>query len=253
MMFMNKKSTARNGRSCRWLLPTCCATVSALLTLLVLSGCHGTPAKKANANFFTSGSREADQRASQRMAEAEQLSQSGEGSGEKGVKKAEVIKPKSGTNDAAAAISTNKAAQAQGKLALFDRLGGESGISNIVADFTPRVLDDPRVNWERKEVKHGGFSVHAGQSVTWNASTQNVAVLKQHLAEFLALATGGPAHYTGKDIQATHEHMHISNSEFDAVIGDLKASLDKLQVPNMEQKELLAIVESTRPQIVTKR
>jgi len=47
--------------------------------------------------------------------------------------------------------------------------------------------------------------------------------------------------------------MNITNPEFDATIGDLKATLDKLQIPNREQKELLAIVESTRPQIVTVR
>ena len=47
--------------------------------------------------------------------------------------------------------------------------------------------------------------------------------------------------------------MRISNPEFDAVIGDFKASLDKHQIPNKEQKELLAIVESTRPEIVTQR
>jgi hemoglobin len=47
--------------------------------------------------------------------------------------------------------------------------------------------------------------------------------------------------------------MHITNPEFDAAVGDLKAALDKAQVPNKEQKELLAIVESTRPQIVTER
>jgi hypothetical protein len=47
--------------------------------------------------------------------------------------------------------------------------------------------------------------------------------------------------------------MHISNPEFDATIGDLKASLDKLQVPSKEQKELLSIVESTRPLIVQER
>jgi hypothetical protein len=45
----------------------------------------------------------------------------------------------------------------------------------------------------------------------------------------------------------------ISNPEFDAAAGDLKASLDTLKVPNKGQKDLLAIVESTRPQIVTKR
>src|SRR4051812_12345972 len=53
-----------------------------------LVGCRGTAAKKQNTAFFTSGSREADQRASQRMAKSEELSGSGEGAGETGVKKA---------------------------------------------------------------------------------------------------------------------------------------------------------------------
>jgi len=47
--------------------------------------------------------------------------------------------------------------------------------------------------------------------------------------------------------------MHITNPEFDAALGDLKASFDKLQIPNKEQKELLAIVETTRPEIVQER
>ncbi len=234
-------------------LTTGLPNVLVIMAVILLSGCGGTPAKKANTNFFTSGSREADQRAGQRMAQAEQLAGTGEGAGEKGVKKAEVVKSVKGTNAATATGETNKAAQAKGKLALFDRLGGEAGISNIVADFTPRVLDDPRVNWQRQGIKRGGLSFHAGQSVSWNATPQNVEVLKQHLASFLALASGGPAQYSGKGIQSTHAQMHISNPEFDAVIGDLKASLDKLQIPNLEQKELLAIIESTRPQIVTVR
>jgi hemoglobin len=225
----------------------------AVTTQLFLTGCGSGPAQKSNREFFTSGSREADQRASQRMAQAEQLAGSGEGAGEKGVKKAKAARPEQGASGGAEDGQTNKAAHAEGKLALFDRLGGVAGISNLVADFTPRVLDDPRVNWERKGIKRGGLSLHARQSVSWNGSTQNVAVLKQHMVEFLCLATGGPPRYTGKDIQASHADMHISNPEFDAVIGDLKASLDKLQIPNLEQKELLAIVESTRPQIVTER
>ena len=223
------------------------------IALLALSGCRASPTQKANANFFTSGSQEADQRAAQRMAQAEQLSGTGEGAGEPGVKKAEVKKTDQGTNAAATGSQTNKAAKAEDKLSLFERLGGEAGISNIVANFLPRAMDDPRVNWDRKGVKRGGFSFSAGESVTWKATPENVAKLKQHLAEFLALATGGPAKYTGKEIESTHANMHITNPEFDAVIGDLKASLDTLQVPNLEQKELLAIIESTRPQIVTER
>lgn len=224
--------------------------LTAIVTLAIASGCGGGKTTKQSTDFFTSGSREADQRASQRMAKAEQLSGTGEGSGEKDVKKAKVAQPaETGTQT----NGTNQAAQAQGKLSLFDRLGGEAGISNIVADFTPRALDDPRVNWDRKGVKQGGFSFHSGRSVTWNATPQNVAILQKHMVQFLALATGGPAQYQGKEIKSTHADMHISNPEFDAVMGDLKASLDKLKIPNMEQKELLAIVESTRPLIVTER
>jgi hemoglobin len=47
--------------------------------------------------------------------------------------------------------------------------------------------------------------------------------------------------------------MKISNSEFDAAVGDMKATLDHLRVPTEEQKELLAIIETTREQIAEKR
>jgi hemoglobin len=235
-------------------------TVSERLTFSVISilfaaaliGCGTGKTAEKKDDFFTSGSREADQRASQRMARHEQLTGSGEGAGEKGVKKAKVA---DSSKDNAEQGATNKPAQVEGKLALFDRLGGEAGISNIVADFVPRVLADPRVNWERKGVTRSRFSFrrNRSESVMWKATPENVEVLKKHLTQFLALATGGPPQYDGKEMKAAHDGMRISNPEFDAAIGDLKASLDKLQIPNKEQKELLAIVESTRPQIVTQR
>jgi hemoglobin len=218
--------------------------------LLVLSvvaagmvGCGGGKAQKKNNDFFTSGSREADQRASQRMAKDEQLTGSGEGAGEKDVKKA---KPNAGGTG-------SQAAQAEGKLAVFERLGGEQGISAIVDDFTTRAMQDPRVNWERKGIKRGGIFQRDRETAAWSATPENVMNLKKHLVQFLALATGGPAKYDGKEMKNAHADMHITNPEFDAAIGDLKASLDKLQIPNKEQKELLAIIESTRPQIVTVR
>jgi hemoglobin len=217
-----------------------------LVALLCVAGCGGKAAKKENRDFFTSGSREADQRASQRMAKDEQLTGSGEGAGEKGTKKAK-------KGDASSAGATNQAAQAMGKLALFDRLGGEVGISNIVADFVPRALQDPRVDWGRKSAKSGGFSLHSNHPTAWSATPANIAQLQKHLVQFLELATGGPAHYDGKEIKSAHAGMHIANPEFDAALGDLKASLDRLQIPNKEQKELLSIIESTRPQIVTQR
>ncbi len=224
-------------------------TVAFLAIAMLASGCGGKKATKQSTDFFTSGSRDADQRASQRMAQSEELSGSGEDSGEKGVKDAKPVAP--GTNGVAR--STNTAAKVEGKLSLYDRLGGDAGISNIVVDFIPRALQDPRVNWDRKDVKRGGFSLSSGKSVAWKPAPENIATLDKHMIQFLALATGGPSKYEGKEMKSSHADMHISNPEFDAALGDLKASLDKLQVPNKEQRELLAIVESTRPLIVTER
>jgi len=220
------------------------------LVILVTAGCGtGKPAAQ-NRDFFTSGSREADQRASQRMAKDEQLKGSGEGAGEKNTKKAVASKSGGGLSPTG---STNRAAQVEGKLALFDRLGGEKGIAAIIDDFTPRAIEDPRVNWERKGAKRTGLVFRREKSNEWTATPENVAQIKKHLVQFLALATGGPAKYDGKDLKTAHAGMHISNAEFDAVLGDLKASLDRLQIPNKEQKELLSIVESTRPEIVVER
>ena len=250
---MNKTTLAITAAASRpaWALRSLIVCLlSAALT--VVAGCGTTKSEKKKDDFFTSGSREADQRASQQMAKDEQLAGSGEGAGEKGAKKAVAANPASGDQGDK---GTNKAAQVEGKLALFDRLGGEKGIIAIVDDFTPRALQDPRVNWQRKGVKSSGFSFHreSSESVAWNATDENMAKLKKHLVQFIVLATGGPVHYDGKEIKSAHAGMRISNPEFDAVLGDLKASLDRLQIPNKEQKELLSIIESTRPQIATQR
>jgi hemoglobin len=212
--------------------------------LLCAGGCGaGKAQQQKNNDFFTSGDREADQRADQRMARTEQL-RGGGGAGGKG-----------GAEKATAKVTPDgkTVAKADAPKSLYDRLGGDTQITAVVDDFVTRALADPRVNWERKGVKVGGFSFSRGKSVEWQANDYNVGQLKKHLVQFIALSTGGPSFYDGKDIKAAHTSMHITNPEFDATVGDLKASLDKLQVPNKEQKELLAIIESTRPQIVEER
>lgn len=229
------------------------AILTAILAAgLIATGCGSAAKRKQNQEFFTSGDQNADQRASQRMAESEQLSGSGEGSGEKGTQKKEPVTPSAGSAGTGA-TNTNTMVKVQGKTSLYERLGSEAGISNIVADLVPRVMNDPRVNWDRQGVTKGGLSIHRGQSETWNPTPENVAILKSHLVEFLALATGGPSHYEGRDLVGVHQNMHITNSEFDATVGDLKVTLDRLQIPNTEQKELLAIFESTRTEIATER
>lgn len=194
----------------------------AIVIAVLAAGCGS--ADKEDRDFHTSGSREADQRAEQRIAKTQQLR--GEG---------------------ADAAETDK------QRPLYERLGGEKGVAAIVDDFVDRALADPRVNWERKGIERGGVLGIGGKSAEWNASAENVAQLKKHMAQFIAVATGGPAYYDGRDMKAAHAGMKITNAEFDATIGDLKAALDNLGIAVDEQKELLAIIESTRPQIAEER
>lgn len=184
-----------------------------------IAGCGGTQ-KTPDKNYYTSGSREADQRAEQRMAKADL----DRGGNEK---------------------------NSPTKKSLYERLGGEQGLAAIVDDWVSRAMNDARVNWRRTGIATG--HLWNKKSMTWNATPQAIAAMKQHIGQFIANATGGPTTYTGKNIKDAHFGMQISNPEFDAAIGDLKASLDKLQVGVNEQKELIAICESTRPQIVEKR
>jgi hemoglobin len=190
--------------------------VGVLASLLV--GCGGGQTK--DPKFFTSGSRPADQRAEQRLASHGQLS------GE---------------------------ANANQRKSLYERVGADAGLNAIAEDWLSRAMADPRVNWNRASVMTGGFMGIDAKSVTWNPTAAQRQQLKTHIVQFLSLATGGPTTYTGKDMTDAHHGMKISNAEFDAAIGDMNATLDKLQVGVDEQKELLSILESTRPQVVEVR
>jgi hemoglobin len=144
-----------------------------------------------------------------------------------------------------------KGAEKPGERTLFERLGGVDGIQRIVDDFVNRALEDPRVNWSRKGVTTGGW-LRRDRSVEWSASNENVARMKKHFVEFISVASGGPAEYNGKPIKPAHAGLQITEAEFAASIGDLKASLDHLQIAAPVQKDLIAIFESARPLIVVK-
>jgi hemoglobin len=51
-------------------------------------------------------------------------------------------------------------------------------------------------------------------------------------------------------MKTAHAHLNISDSEWQAMLADFTATLDAFKVPAGEQKELVTIVESTKPDIV---
>jgi hemoglobin len=193
------------------------------LAWLLLAACASQETKPG---FHTSGSREADQRAEQRISQVQQIRGEGEGGEDAGQDE---------------------------RRSLFERLGGAKGIERIVDDFVDRVIADPRTNWERKGIERGGVLGIGAKSAEWRTSADNVARLKHHMAQFIGVATGGPAKYEGREMRQLHRGMRITNAEFDASVGAMKATLDVLRVADEEQKELLAILESARPQIAEER
>ena len=200
---------------CRCMLPT----LALVAALVPLGGCLGGQETAAAEDFATSGSDEADQRAEQVMNREAQL-EGGE---------------------------TDKQTQPK---TLFTRLGGEPGLTAIVDDAVDRAIADPRVNATRQGLDGGWFGA-APQA--WKASPNNVAVLKKNVTDFLQLAAGGPVDYDGPELTAAFAGRQFTNVEFDAAVGSLQATLDKLDVPDQEQKELLAIIETTREQVVEVR
>lgn len=130
---------------------------------------------------------------------------------------------------------------------LYERIGGAEGVARIVDEITERVIADPRVNFERSNVREGFLR---GKYEPWEATAENIGRFKQHMIEFISLAAGGPAGYTGRDLRSLHQGMKITNAEFDAMVGDIKVSTDKLGLGTREKRDLLAIIETTRKQIV---
>ena len=193
-----------------------------------IAGCASTPEEKKKEDFFTSGSPDADRR-------AEKAAPAKNDNSKKSETPAEAI-----------------AGETVEQKTLYERLGETAGISRIVDDFLKRVLEDPRVNWTRRGVAKKGW-FRSKPAKEWEATPQNINRLKLHFIQFISLAAGGPTKYEGKPIQPSHLPMQISKAEFDATIGDLKATLDHLNIPNPEQKDLLSIFESTRSQIVMER
>jgi hemoglobin len=126
--------------------------------------------------------------------------------------------------------------QTSGKVALYDRLGGVYNIATVVDDFIDRIMINPRLN--------------ANPHVDEAHHRVLPAGFKYLVTEMICWATGGPQHYSGRSMDDSHRHLMITPQEWLAFLDDFQHTLDKFNVPQAEQEELVAIVESTREAIV---
>ena len=78
----------------------------------------------------------------------------------------------------------------------------------------------------------------------------SAAGFKYFVTEMLCEAAGGPQHYSGRPMGDSHRHLMITDEEWLAFMDDLQQTFDKFGVPQPEQDEIKAIVESTHDAIV---
>ncbi|WHZ14245.1 MAG: group 1 truncated hemoglobin [Nitrospira sp.] len=116
---------------------------------------------------------------------------------------------------------------------LYERLGGYDAITAVTNDLLPRLQADPQL---------ARFWQHRGED--------GVKREKQLLIDFLCSSSGGPMYYTGRDMKLSHKGMHISERDWSAFLGHLHATLEAFHVPQAERDEVVAFVQSTKPDIV---
>ena len=119
---------------------------------------------------------------------------------------------------------------------LYERLGGVYSIATVMDNLVDRIMIDsrlnanPRVDEAHHRVPPAGF--------------------KYLVTEMLCWAAGGPQEYTGRSMKDSHKDLVITAAEWEAFLDDLQQTLGKFAVPEAEQAEIKAIVNSTRADIV---
>jgi hemoglobin len=119
---------------------------------------------------------------------------------------------------------------------LYERLGGVYSIATVVDDFIERLLvndtlnANPAINQARARIPKAG--------------------LKFHVTALVCEVTGGPCKYSGRSMKDAHDHLNINERQWQAMVTDFRKTLDKFKVPPKEQEELIAIVGSTKKDIV---
>jgi hemoglobin len=119
---------------------------------------------------------------------------------------------------------------------LYERLGGLASIAVVAYDLVEAIGGDSLISL----------------NPDYAAARQHVQgpYLKYQFTSLLCQMTGGPCQYRGRGMKESHEHLKITEREWDRMVVIFKDILAKHHVPAKETQELLEIVGSTKADIV---
>lgn len=117
---------------------------------------------------------------------------------------------------------------------LYARIQHAGGLRRLVDKLYPRVLADPSLT---RYFKH--------------LDDEHLKGLRWHMLTLLAVVTGGPSKYQGRDLHQAHADLQITGQAFDRVAWHLQRTLQDLEVNDEDQQAILAAVQARRDQVVT--
>ncbi len=119
---------------------------------------------------------------------------------------------------------------------LFERLGGEAGISSIVDDTVDAHMENPAIS---------------ARFLLYKDQPERLATIKKHTIDFFMMGSGGPANYSGRDMITAHTGMNINPTEYMHAIDDILLALDKNNITEDAKKDVLAILWSLKGMIIS--
>lgn len=119
---------------------------------------------------------------------------------------------------------------------LYERLGGVNNIAPVIDDVIERSYVDP--------VFAAHPQIHAAHQRFPKAA------YKYNATALACQVMGGPQVYTGRTLKEAHQHLKITEKEWKALINIFHDSMDSFKVPAKEQSEIIAILESTKGEVM---
>ena len=119
---------------------------------------------------------------------------------------------------------------------LYERLGGVNNIAPLIDDVIERsyVSEVFKAN-PRIEEAHKRFPK---------------AVYKYNATSLACMVMGGPQKYTGRSVKEAHQHLQVTEKEWQELISIFRESMTNFKVPPKEQAEVITIIESTKGDVV---
>ncbi len=117
------------------------------------------------------------------------------------------------------AISLAGCASQTSQPALYDRLGGDAGVTAIVDNLLQKMAQDKPIARHFRDT--------------------DISLFRQGLIDKLCVVSDGPCEYTGDTMRNSHKGFNISGAEFDALVQHLIHAMQEEDIPIAARNALL--------------